>query len=46
MMARVKALSESLGYDALWEDTIEKLVEDQLPRLPAARNEFQKAGLL
>ena len=46
MMARAKALYESLGYDVLWEDTIEKLVEDQLHRLPAARDEFQKAGLL
>ena len=46
MMERAKALYESLGYDTLWEDTIEKLVEDQLHRLPAARDEFQKAGLL
>lgn len=45
-MERAKALYMSLGYDELWVDTIEKLVDDELHRLPAARDEFQKAGLL
>jgi len=45
-MKRVKALFEREDRPDEWADMIEQLVEDELHRLPAGRDEFQKAGLL
>jgi uncharacterized Zn finger protein len=45
-MKQAKAVYESLGDDDGWDRAIKQLVQDELHRLPAARDEFQKAGLI
>jgi uncharacterized Zn finger protein len=42
---RVKALYDEHQPDA-WADVIDTLYDDELHRLPAARDEFEKAGLM
>lgn len=45
-MKRVKTLLEREDRHDTWKDRIEQLVDDELHRLPAGRDEFQKADLL
>jgi uncharacterized Zn finger protein len=46
LMQRVKALYERMNQSDVWTDVIDTLVDDELHRLPAARDEFQQADLL
>lgn len=46
LMQRVKVLCKQHDWTDEWQDMIDRLVEDELHRLPAGRDEFQKAGLL
>ena len=45
-MSRAKALFERKDRPGDWTDLIDQLYDDELYRLPAARDEFEKAGLL
>ena len=45
-LSRAKNLYHDLGRADDWRSTLDTLVDEHLHRLPAAREEFQKAGLL
>lgn len=45
-LSRAKDLYHELGRADDWQSTLDTLVDEHLYRLPAARDEFQKAGLL
>jgi hypothetical protein len=45
-MSRAKALFERKDRPGDWTDLIDRLYDDELSGLPAARDEFEKASLL
>ena len=46
ILERAEALYEQMGEADMWRAVLDTLYDDELHRLPAAQDEFEKAGLL